>query len=69
MDNRRSSHLFISRWALAREGDYKMHPVRACVCALGVMQISPKLLQLQISCKLVVLMNIHALEIFFGFVD
>ena len=26
--------IVISRQALAREGDYKMHPVRACVCAV-----------------------------------
>ena len=26
--------IFISRRALAREGDYKLHPVRGCVCAL-----------------------------------
>ena len=64
--------LFISRRALAREGDYKTPPVcscvRACVRAL-VTQISPKLLQLQIFCKLIVPMNFHALEKFFGFVD
>ena len=26
--------IFISRRAIAREGDYKMHLVHACVCAL-----------------------------------
>ena len=40
--------------------------VRACV---SVMQISPKLLQLEIFCKLIVPMNFHALENFVGFVD
>ena len=25
--------IFISRWALAWEGDYEIHPVRACVRA------------------------------------
>ena len=62
----------ISRRALAREGDYEMMPVcacmRACVRAL-VTQIPPKLLQLQIFCKLIVPMNFHALENFFGFMD
>ena len=42
--------------------------VRAGVRAL-VTQISPKLLQLQICCKLIVPMNFHALENFFGFID
>ena len=42
--------------------------VRACVRAL-VTQISPKPLQLQIFCKLIVPMNFHALENFFGFID
>ena len=42
--------------------------VRACV-RYCVMQISPKLLQLQIFCKLIVPMNFHALEHFVGFVD
>ena len=59
-----------------REGDYEMMPVcscvracvRVCVRAL-VTQISPKLLQLQIFCKLIVPMNFHALENFFGFMD
>ena len=60
--------IFISRRALAREGDYEMMSVCACVCAL-VTQISPKLLQLQIFCKLIVPMNFHALENFFGFID
>ena len=49
-----------------------MMPVCACVSACmrqGVTQISPKLLQLQIFCKLIVPMNFHALEIFFGFMD
>ena len=48
-----------------------MH-VCACVCACVralVTQIPPKLLQLQIFCKLIVPMNFHALEIFFGFMD
>ena len=45
-----------------------MMPVCACVRAL-VTQISPKLLQLQIFCKLIVPMNFHALENFFGFMD
>ena len=45
-----------------------MMSVCACVHAL-VTQISPKLLQLQIFCKLIVPMNFHALEIFFGFID
>ena len=26
---------FISCWALVREGDYKMHPMCACVCVGG----------------------------------
>ena len=39
-----------------------------CVRAL-VTQISPKLLQLQIFCKLIVPMIFHALEKFFGFMD
>ena len=52
----------------AREGDYEMMPVCACMRVL-VMQISPKLLQLQIFCKLIVPMNFHALENFFGFMD
>ena len=48
--------------------------VRACVCVhacvhLLVTQISPKLLQLQIFGKLIVPMNFHALEIFWGFMD
>ena len=60
--------IFISRRALAREGDYEMMPVRVCVRAL-VTQIPPKLLQLQIFCKLIVPMNFHALENFFGFMD
>ena len=38
--------------------------VRYCVT-----QLFPKLLQLQIFCKLIVLMNFHALENFFVFVD
>ena len=63
----------IPRRALAREGDYEMMPVcsgvRACVRALVVTQISPKLLQLQIFCKLIVPMNFHALENFLGFMD
>ena len=33
------------------------------------MQISSKLLQLQIFCQLIVLMNFHALANFVGFVD
>ena len=33
MNSVSSSFIFISCWALVREGDYKMHPVRACVCA------------------------------------
>ena len=45
-----------------------MMPVCACVRYL-VTQISPKLLQLQIFCKLIVPMNFHALENFFGFMD
>ena len=64
--------LIISRRALAREGDYEIMPVcacvRVCMCWL-VTQISPKLLQLQIFCKLIVPMNFHALENFFGFMD
>ena len=45
-----------------------MHHV--CVCVLQcVMQFSPKVLQLQIFGKLIVLMNFHALENFVGFVD
>ena len=60
--------LIISRRALAREGDYEMMSVCASVRAL-VTQISPKLLQLQIFCKLIVPMNFHALENFFGFID
>ena len=43
-----------------------MMPV--CVRAL-VTQISPKLQQLQIFCKLIVSMNFHALENFLGFMD
>ena len=39
--------LIISRRALAREGDYEMHPVREYV-HVCVTQISPKLLQRQI---------------------
>ena len=49
-----------------------MMPVCACVCVCVralVTQISPKLLQLQIFCKLIVPMNFHALENFFGFMD
>ena len=42
--------------------------VRVCMRVL-VTQISPKLLQLQIFCKLIVPMNFHALENFFGFID
>ena len=64
--------LIISRRALAREGDYEMMSVCACVRACVrwlVTQISPKLLQLQIFCKLIVPMNFHALENFFGFID
>ena len=34
-----------------------------------VTQFSPKLLQLQIFCKLIFPMNFHALKIFFGFMD
>ena len=53
-----------------REGDYEMVPVCACVRAcISVTQISPKLLQVQIFCKLIVLMNFHALENYFGFMD
>ena len=61
------SSFVISRRALAREGDYKMHLVRACMRC--VTQISPKLLQLQIFCKLIVPMNFHALENCVGFVN
>ena len=68
LQNYYSYRFFISCRALAREGDYEMHPVRACVRKC-VSQIYPKLLQLQIFCKLIVLMNFHALENFFGFVD
>ena len=60
--------LIISR----REGDYDMMPVCACVrewVRALVTQISPKLLQLQIFCKLIVPMKFHALEIIFGFMD
>ena len=49
-----------------------MMPVRACVHACVralVTQIPPKLLQLQIFCKLIVPMNVHALENFFGVMD
>ena len=42
--------------------------VHACVRYL-VMQISRKLLQLQIFCKLIVPMNFHALHNFFGLMD
>ena len=45
---------------------YEMMPVCACVL---VTQISPKLLQLQIFCKLIVPMIFHALEKIFGFMD
>ena len=55
-------YFFISR----REGDYEMMPVRACV---SVTQISPKLLQLQIVCKLIVPMNFPDLENCCGFMD
>ena len=69
-----SRQVFFSRRALAQEGDYEMMPVCACVhvgvrAFKCVTQISPKLLQLQIFCKLIVPMNFHALEIFFGFMD
>ena len=40
-----------------------MMPVCACVRKC-VTQISPKLLQLQIFCKLIVPMNFHALELY-----
>ena len=60
--------LIISRRTLAREGDYEMMPVCACV-RYCVTQISPKLLQLQIFCELIVPMNFHTLENFFGFMD
>ena len=30
----RTGYVFISRQALAWEGDYKIHPVHGCVCAL-----------------------------------
>ena len=58
----------IIRWrAKAREGDYNMHHVGACVSVSC--RFPPKLLQLEIFCQLIVPMNFHALENFFGFVD
>ena len=63
-----SGGIFISRRAFVREGDYEMIPMCACVRAL-VTQISVKLLQLQIFCKLIVPMKFHTLESFFGFMD
>ena len=62
---------FISRWALAREGDYKMPPM--CVCVWVRVHVSCRFLQNYCSyrffCKLIVPMNFHALENFWGFVD
>ena len=59
--------VFIFRWALAREGDYEMMPVRACV------SVSHRFLQNYYSyrffCKLITPMNFHALENLFGFMD
>ena len=62
------TQVIISRWALAREGDYEVMPVCACVLRL-VTQIFPKLLQLQIFCKLIFPMIFHSLENFLGFMD
>ena len=60
-------HIIISRRTLAREGDYKMHPLRVYV------SVSCRFLQncysYRFFCKLIVLMNFHALEKNFGFVD
>ena len=61
----------ISRRALAREGDYKMHHVwgwvRVCV------SVSSRFLQnyysYRVFCELIVPMNFHSLETFVGFVD
>ena len=65
------SRLIISRQALAREGDYKMHPVRAWMRAC--VRVSRRFLQncysYRFFCKLIVLMNFHVLEHFFGFLD
>ena len=62
-----SSVNFYLRWALAREGDYEMHHVCACV------SVSHRFLQNYYSyrffCQLIVLMNFHVLEFVFGFVD
>ena len=59
----------ISRRALAREGDYEMMPVCACVCALVSHADFSKTTTAQIFCKLIVPMNFHALENFFCFMD
>ena len=60
---------FISRQALAREGDNEMMPVCACVRVLVSHADFSKTIQLQIFCKLIVPMNFHALENIFDFMD
>ena len=57
--------IFISRWALAREGDYEMINVCACV------SVSRRFLQNYYSYRFFVNvpMNFHALENFWGFMD
>ena len=63
--------IFISRRALAREGDYEMMP--ACAWVRACVSVSRRFLQNYYSyrffCKLIVSMNFHTLEKFFGFMD
>ena len=65
------SFIFFSHRALAREGDYEMMPVcvRVCVCALVCHTDFSKTTSTDFFCKLIVTINFHAHEFFFGFMD
>ena len=70
--------LVLSRQALSREGDYEMMPVCACMygcmCTCMPVLVShadfPKTTySYRFFVNIIVLMNFHALENFFGFMD
>ena len=67
--HRMGRNIFISHRPLAREGDYEMMPVCACMRALLCHAHFSKTTTATDFCKLIVPMNFHALEKNFGFMD